>query len=515
VLRAGAPELREQEGSMSATGETYPHIGDVRAQALGAGEGEAALEVVVLWGEHSVLHVAQASPPQPFCVGDAARDDGRSATDFVIGSEALGCDRLPIAVCEAAAPAVVVAAGAQLELLEDGRCVSQGELAQDGRLQPYPELHGARLCRLPLGATARLQHGAFTFLVTLTPPVPRVGMGLAAGAIAIDRKAMPWTLSSIGVHLGMLLLFHLLPPHSSALSIEDYARESRLPIVVKLADETEPPEVPDVVKPGDNGGIGAPAEQGEVGKAGDDKAPETKRRLAVKGPKDNPDPALPRDVAEAEARNTGVIGMLRAAAASSSPSSIFGRDNALGADPESALGALLGDRIGASYGLAGGGMVGTGRHGGGDARGTIGLAGLSTIGGLGGKNGSGTGYGRPGGMLRRESKVPPVLGGTPQVRGALSKEVIRREIHRHLNEIRFCYEEGLRGQPDLQGRVAVKFVIAASGAVQAAARASSDLGHARTEQCIVTAVKRWTFPAPDGGGLVIVTYPFSLQQTGG
>jgi hypothetical protein len=235
----------------------------------------------------------------------------------------------------------------------------------------------------------------------------------------------------------------------------------------------------------------------------------------VKKRADDSDLALPRDAAEVEARSAGVIGVLRAAAAANSPTSIFGRENALGADPESALGALLGDRIGASHGLFGGGMIGTGRHGGGDARGTIGLAGLGTIGGHGGKDGTGTGYGQPGTMRGHGPKVPPpIRAGTPEVHGALSKEVIRREIHRHLNEVRFCYEEGLRGQPDLQGRVAVKFVIAPTGMVQAAARASSDLGHGRTEQCIVAAVKRWTFPAPDGGGLVIVTYPFALQQTG-
>lgn len=41
------------------------------------------------------------------------------------------------------------------------------------------------------------------------------------------------------------------------------------------------------------------------------------------------------------------------------------------------------------------------------------------------------------------------------------------------------------------------------------------LGNVRTEQCIVAAVRRWSFPAPDGGGVVIVTYPFALQHVGG
>ena len=68
---------------------------------------------------------------------------------------------------------------------------------------------------------------------------------------------------------------------------------------------------------------------------------------------------------------------------------------------------------------------------------------------------------------------------------------------------------------DLQGRVAVKFIISPTGAVQTAAMASSSLGNAKAEQCIVNAVRRWTFPSPEGGGIVVVTYPFVLEQTGG
>jgi hypothetical protein len=29
---------------------------------------------------------------------------------------------------------------------------------------------------------------------------------------------------------------------------------------------------------------------------------------------------------------------------------------------------------------------------------------------------------------------------------------------------------------------------------------------------VASAVRRWTFPAPDGGGLVSVTYPFTLES---
>ena len=87
-------------------------------------------------------------------------------------------------------------------------------------------------------------------------------------------------------------------------------------------------------------------------------------------------------------------------------------------------------------------------------------------------------------------------------------------INRHTNEIRFCYEQQLIAHPDLQGRVAAKFIIAPTGAVQTAAITESNLGNIAAEQCIAKAVARWLFPAPEGGGVVIVTYPFVLSQAG-
>ena len=181
----------------------------------------------------------------------------------------------------------------------------------------------------------------------------------------------------------------------------------------------------------------------------------------------------------------------------------------------SALGALMGDQIGSNFGFGGLGLRGTGRGGGGTGEGTIGLGNIGTIGhGAGG--GEGSGYGRgAGGFHGREAKVPFIRSGKADVRGSLSKEVIRRIIQRHVNEVKFCYEQELNQRPDLQGRVQVKFIISPTGQVQTAALAGSTLGNPKAEQCIVEAVRRWTFPSPEGGGIVVVTYPFVLEQTGG
>jgi hypothetical protein len=40
------------------------------------------------------------------------------------------------------------------------------------------------------------------------------------------------------------------------------------------------------------------------------------------------------------------------------------------------------------------------------------------------------------------------------------------------------------------------------------------MNNLRVESCVVQAVRRWPFPRPEGGGLVIVSYPFNFQSNG-
>jgi TonB family protein len=116
----------------------------------------------------------------------------------------------------------------------------------------------------------------------------------------------------------------------------------------------------------------------------------------------------------------------------------------------------------------------------------------------------------PGRPNRPVVKPPDVTLGQADVRGSLDKEIIRRIIRRHINEIRYCYEQELTKKPNLGGRILVQFTIAASGQVVASVLQNSTMGNARVENCAVQAVKRWEFPKPLGGGIVIVSYPFVL-----
>jgi TonB family protein len=197
-----------------------------------------------------------------------------------------------------------------------------------------------------------------------------------------------------------------------------------------------------------------------------------------------------------------------AAAASAGPVSDVWNARAEGYDAQAAMGALFGDSIGDNAGFNGLGMRGTGRHGGGDVDGAIGIGRLQT-----GELARGTPGAHSLMAPRREAHVPKLRVGEVTTKGSLSKEAIRRVIHRNLSQVRFCYEQALSSRPDLSGRISVQFMIAPSGVVQQSSVAQSTLGSEQVDRCVADAVRRWTFPAPDGGGYVSVSYPFLFERT--
>jgi hypothetical protein len=109
----------------------------------------------------------------------------------------------------------------------------------------------------------------------------------------------------------------------------------------------------------------------------------------------------------------------------------------------------------------------------------------------------------------------PELTGTPPVEGgSLPKRAIRAVISAGIGEVRACYEAGLTGARGAAGLVELKFIIGTEGLVIATAVARSSLDDASIASCIRDAVAKWRFPVPDGGGIVVVTYPFVLETTG-
>lgn len=105
-------------------------------------------------------------------------------------------------------------------------------------------------------------------------------------------------------------------------------------------------------------------------------------------------------------------------------------------------------------------------------------------------------------------KPPAVRMGATTVNGRLPPEVIQRIVRQNYGRFRLCYENGLKTDPTLQGKVAVKFVIASDGSVSTASEdPSTTLPDKTVVSCVVRGFSGLSFPAPEGGGIVTVVYP--------
>jgi hypothetical protein len=96
--------------------------------------------------------------------------------------------------------------------------------------------------------------------------------------------------------------------------------------------------------------------------------------------------------------------------------------------------------------------------------------------------------------------------GITTVNGRLPSEVIQRIVRQNYGRFRLCYENGLRGNPSLQGRVSVRFVIGRDGSVSNVGNSGSDLPDQSVVQCVVRSYYGLSFPEPENG-IVTVVYP--------
>lgn len=139
----------------------------------------------------------------------------------------------------------------------------------------------------------------------------------------------------------------------------------------------------------------------------------------------------------------------------------------------------------------------------------LGLA-VSTAGKAGGKSLSGIGglqAGKTGdagvGLIEDEAEVS----------GGLDRDIIAEHIKRQIGHILACYDRQLAAKKDLGGKVSVKFTISGTGSVETQNITETTMKDATVEGCILNRVAKWTFPAPNGGTKVIVTYPFLFKST--
>ncbi|HVZ89760.1 MAG TPA: AgmX/PglI C-terminal domain-containing protein [Polyangia bacterium] len=363
---------------------------------------------------------------------------------------------------------------------------------------------------LPPGSQLRIVCGEVTF--ELHPAEP---------AAAIPRPWLPaqWRtgalyLLGVALALGAILgLAHLVPGDPRALSLDALDSSIRWARMIHIPLALNDPAVNAArTMNHTSGSAGGPAAAGPAGAAGTPKTRERMRRMAIKGT------APPQDAraATAQVHASSLLAVLDGPR-TADVSEVLAPGSALGADARSAMGELVATTIGDSFGHGGLGTNGTGAYGAGTHEGTIGTGALQTVGlgHWGSGNGPGVDYGANVGQLRaRHAVAPDVIPSIASVRGSLDREIIRRIVRRHLNEVRYCYNQGLVAKPSLAGRLVVQFAIAPTGVVQSSLMQSSSLDTPAVESCVVTAVRRWEFPQPAGGGYAFVSYPFTFSPAG-
>jgi outer membrane biosynthesis protein TonB len=100
-------------------------------------------------------------------------------------------------------------------------------------------------------------------------------------------------------------------------------------------------------------------------------------------------------------------------------------------------------------------------------------------------------------------------------RGDLDKEIVRRIIRRHINEVKACYDTELAAHPYLGGTITVAFLIPASGIVSQTHVSKSTMGYPAVEDCVARTMCGWEFPRPLEGQSVVINYPYKLTPAGG
>jgi hypothetical protein len=472
----------------------------------------AAIEILIRWGV-SVLHVAHLTPPRSFSVGEAQGKD--APVDFFLPEEKLGAARLPLLIVDGDADGrLLIPAHATGKIsFSDGASMSVKEAIEHGKAAPSAALAGAHEIALGRGVKAELDVGGIAFSIAA------VNAGrVVASRFHVDARSLPYQGLSLLLHAGLLAATALFVPQLAMADEDGISDEQRYLLSTKLsaiaereqdreasalagAREDGPSQHAGAPSPGDRGGPASPATAWN------------RARSSSEGPRDNPGVPLSREEAIRQARGFGMNEILR---------SLAGQDPSAPGNPWELADARIGEL--AAHGGALSGLWGP----------TLGEAGgagdldLTTAGNSGGPGGGvdvggidpmgrrgGPWIGGPdgGGRLRRPHKPsgPATMRqGDPQVSGRIAPEVIQRIVRQNFGRFRLCYENGLRNNPALAGRVSVRFVIGRDGGVASAASGGSDLPDGGVVSCVTSAFYGLSFPPPESG-IVTITYPLMFS----
>jgi hypothetical protein len=100
--------------------------------------------------------------------------------------------------------------------------------------------------------------------------------------------------------------------------------------------------------------------------------------------------------------------------------------------------------------------------------------------------------------------LPPALG-------YCQKRDIERVMKSRRGAFKFCYQRSLQMNPSLSGKITTRFRINDEGRVTAATVLSNTMDDRTVPKCLISNLKKLTFPRPQGGQCE-VRWPFNFQS---
>lgn len=484
---------------ISTDEEAYqgPSDTEVYTETFFSETGGDTLEVAFLWQDH-VLSVSSFPKARTVFVGAGEKND------FVIENEAISQDAFPLVAHSPDGSYAVTLTPQMQGLVQNGddRYTIQ-EVISAGLARSSAEVPGAY--SLPIGArtSVRIDLDDNTFLIRFsTLPV------LVGGGFSVDRESIAYIGASALIHVALLMLVLTSHGDPRSLELDAFGANDRFAQMLIKPEQEEEEVKPDWL--GDDGNEEAAAKhKGDEGQAGKEDSDQSNKMLQIEGPSDNTEIELKRIRDTEVAMSAGAMAVFN----DNQVGSMWGSGTqSVGSDAIHALGNLTGDSVGEARGMGGLGLHGAGRGGGGVSERGIGMANVGTAGRGGGGRG-GSGYGKNEASLGDRNTIQPkIVPGRPAITGSLDREIIQRVVRQHRREITYCYETELQKNRNLAGRVTVRFTISANGSVVSSITTETSLNNAAVERCINDRIRRWMFPEPKGGGIVIVNYPFNFSS---
>ena len=439
-----------------------------------------ALEMRVYWGQ-ILLSIDHFEKPKAITIGET------KGTNFFISSEGLPVEAFPLIRYIDEEYVLTFASG------------MDGEVELGGQLRPLKELRGSSAAKkddldgsysviLPVDTRVLIHWGGATFALRFVAPPKPIPNEFFKN---LDLQYLNMLLLSIFFHLATVVTFLVYPYDTDALREDLFEDGGRfVELMLNEPDETErKKKLLEKLKKK----VEKPPEKQKV-------KPELK--VAQKPTKDRT--TRPTTRAQQTAQVNQQFSKLF--------SGDGGGGSLLGGGGGGSLSGTMSNVIGTT-GKGSGALAGLGIRGGVNTGGGIGtsrgVAGIGTSGRLGG---GGARYGNNVGKLGKRQERGMIELSTPIVLGSLPKEVIKKVIDQNRNQIRYCYEVELQKKQDLAGKLHMIWVIGATGSVVKSQVTASTLQTPNVGRCLRQKIKGWKFPAPAGGGIVEVNYPFVFKS---